>query len=73
MRLDLLTTLRDKGGKVILTRIMYKTNIHHTVLQNMISELSKTGLVRIYEERDQDRVYRKYEITDKGLTSIQNG
>ena len=61
---DILEVIREKSGKIGPTRILYKSNLSHQMMDDYLNELKQKGFVM---ERAEKRS-KTYEITQKGLT-----
>ncbi|MHC1627320.1 MAG: winged helix-turn-helix domain-containing protein [Candidatus Nezhaarchaeales archaeon] len=65
---DILTVIRDHGGRVRPTKIMYLANLSYERLQRYLSDMLSMGLIEEEKagyEGDREIVY--YKLTDKGL------
>lgn len=60
---DILEAIRDKGGSIKPTHLLYKSNLSHDSMKRYVMELMEKQMV---DERD-EKGGRKYVITNKGL------
>ncbi len=60
---DILEAIRDKGGTIKPTHLLYKSNLSHDSMKRYVSDLMEKELVDEIEEKSN----KKYTITDKGL------
>lgn len=60
---DLLNSIKEKGGTIKPTHLLYKSNLSHKKMTEYITELIGKGFV---EEIKKDGK-KKYALTDKGL------
>ena len=65
---DMLRAIEDKGGKIIPTHLLYKSNLSHQRMKLYLDELKQRNL--IVETQAKDKTY--YELTDEGRKFIQN-
>lgn len=61
---DILEAIRDKGGKIKPTHLLYKSNLSHDSMKRYVQELVERDMVQEIEEKKENK---KYVITDKGL------
>jgi predicted transcriptional regulator len=59
---DILKTIKDKGGKIKPTHILYKSNLSHQMMEEYLSELMEKKF--IVEEKNGNN--KTYSITQKG-------
>jgi len=59
---DLLNSIREKGGTIKPTHLLYKSNLSHKKMMEYIAELSEKGFIT-EKERDDKKVFA---LTDKG-------
>lgn len=59
---DMLRALEDKGGRIIPTHLLYKSNLSHQRMKLYVDELK--GKKMIAEGRQKDKLV--YELTDEG-------
>ncbi len=60
---DILEAIRDKGGTIKPTHLLYKSNLSHDSMKRYVQDLMEREMVEEVEEKKN----RKYGITDKGL------
>ena len=63
---DMLCSVRDKGGKIKPTHLMYKANLSHSKMQIYLGELLSRDLIA--EEFQESG--KRYVITKKGIKLI---
>ncbi len=62
---DILEAIRDKGGSIKPTHLLYKSNLSHDSMKKYVSELIEKDMLQ--ETEDMKTKDKKYGITDKGL------
>lgn len=65
---DILQSIRDKGGTIKPTHLLYKSNLSHDSMKRYVGELVEKELVREVEEKRG----RRYSITNKGLKFLSD-
>jgi predicted transcriptional regulator len=65
---DMLRAIEDKGGKIIPTHLLYKSNLSHQRMKLYLDELKQKQM--IIEAHAKDKLF--YELTDEGRKFIQN-
>jgi predicted transcriptional regulator len=60
---DILTTIRNKNGRIKPTHILYKSNLSHIMMQDYLKELIQKQFIKEIKKDNS----RTYTITDKGL------
>ena len=65
--LDMLISVREKGGTIKPTHLMYKANLAHRQLKSYLEELLEKNFVEKITKSDYDYII----ITDKGLRFIE--
>lgn len=65
---DMLKAIQDKGGKIIPTHLLYKSNLSHQRMKLYLQELKDKDLIE--EKEDKKKIV--YVITDNGLKFLQN-
>ncbi len=66
---DILNSIRDKGGKIKPTHILYKSNLSHQMLTLYLNELLSKGFM--IEKRDK-KGKKSYELIDKGYNYLKD-
>jgi predicted transcriptional regulator len=64
---DILTSIRDKGGEIKPTHLMYKSNLSHTQMKSYLEELIEKSFISKTKKKDYEYII----ITDKGFEFIQ--
>lgn len=64
---DMLAAIRQKGGSIKRTHLLYKANLSHDALKRYLKELMDGGLVIETEVKRQ----RRYQLTEKGYKFLQ--
>ena len=65
---DILQAIRDKGGVIKPTHLLYKSNLSHDSMKRYVGDLIEKNMVFIQEEKRG----KKYSITDKGLKFLSD-
>lgn len=65
---DMLKAIQDKGGTIIPTHLLYKSNLSHQRMKLYLDELKEKKL--LVEAREKDKLV--YKLTDEGLQFIKN-
>ena len=65
---DMLRAIEDKGGKIIPTHLLYKSNLSHQRMKLYLEELKQKQMIA--ETHVKDKLV--YEITDEGRKFLQN-
>ena len=65
---DMLIAMQDKGGRIIPTHLLYKSNLSHQRMKLYIDELKQKKLI-VEGEHNSKLVY---ELTDEGRQFIRN-
>ncbi|MBW2971980.1 hypothetical protein KY359_02990 [Candidatus Woesearchaeota archaeon] len=63
---DLLNSIREKGGTIKPTHLLYKSNLSHKKMTEYTADLMEKGFM---EEREKDG-RKVYALTDKGLEYV---
>ncbi|MFH1174940.1 MAG: winged helix-turn-helix domain-containing protein [archaeon] len=63
---DILSTIRDKDGKIRKTHILYKSNLSPQMLDDYLGELLGKQLV----EEVNSKGLKTYKLTDKGFEFV---
>lgn len=64
---DMLRVTNDKGGRILPTHLLYKSNLSHQRMKGYLEELKTKKL--IIELREDDKTF--FEITDDGRRFLQ--
>ena len=65
---DILEAIRDKGGTIKPTHLLYKSNLSHDSMKRYVGDLiEKEMVLEMAEKRG-----KKYNITDKGLKFLSD-
>jgi len=65
---DMLRAIEEKGGKIIPTHLLYKSNLSHQRMKLYLDELKQRNMIA--ETHIKDKLF--YELTDEGRKFIQN-
>ncbi len=65
---DMLRAIEDKGGKIIPTHLLYKSNLSHQRMKLYLEELKQRNLIA--ETRFKEKLH--YMLTDEGRKFVQN-
>ena len=65
---DMLRAIEEKGGKIIPTHLLYKSNLSHQRMKLYLEELKQKNL--IIESQTKDKTH--FELTDAGRKFIQD-
>jgi predicted transcriptional regulator len=65
---DMLHAIQEKGGQIIPTHLLYKSNLSHQRMKLYLEELKKKNLI-IEGQHNEKLVYK---LTDDGRKFIQN-
>ena len=63
---DLLNSIREKGGAIKPTHLLYKSNLSHKKMMEYTAELMEKGFM---EEKEKEGK-KIYALTDKGLEYV---
>ena len=61
---DILSAIKNKGGKIKPTHLLYKSNLSHQMMNEYISDLKKKEF--IYEELEGKKQSKVYVLSPKG-------
>lgn len=64
---DILEAIRDRGGRIKPTHLLYKSNLSHDSMKRYLEELIEKRFVIEIEEKGG----KLFTITDKGLKFLQ--
>ncbi len=65
---DMLRAIEDKGGKIIPTHLLYKSNLSHQRMKLYLEELKQRNLIS--ETHFKEKLH--YALTDEGRKFVQN-
>jgi len=65
---DMLRAIEDKGGRIIPTHLLYKSNLSHQRMKLYLGELKQKSM--IVETQVKEKTF--FELTDVGRKFIQN-
>ncbi len=65
---DMLRAIEDKGGKILPTHLLYKSNLSHQRMKLYLDELKQRNLLAEGESKGK----KVYELTDEGRKFVQN-
>lgn len=63
----MLAAIRQKGGTIKRTHLLYKANLSHDALKRYLKELMGAGFVEEIEVKKQ----RRYKLTEEGFKFLQ--
>jgi predicted transcriptional regulator len=63
---DILEAIRDKGGVIKPTHLLYKSNLSHDSMKRYVGNLIEKEMISEIQEKRS----KKYSITEKGLKFI---
>lgn len=66
---DMLKVIRDKGGNVKPTHILYKSNLSHDMLKEYLNDLIEKKF--IIEKKDKKKK-ANYNLTEKGFNYLKD-
>jgi predicted transcriptional regulator len=66
---DILEAIRDKGGTIKPTHLLYKSNLSHDSMKRYVGDLMEKEMVAEVQEK---KSTKKYTITDKGLKFLSD-
>ena len=65
---DMLKAIQDKGGTIIPTHLLYKSNLSHQRMKLYLDELKEQKM--IIEAHEKEKLV--YKLTDEGLGFLKN-
>ena len=65
---DMLHAIEEKGGTILPTHLLYKSNLSHQRMKLYIEELMEKNMIKETERKEK----KVYEITDEGRKFLQN-
>ena len=66
---DILYAIKEKGGNVKPTHILYKSNLSHQMLTEYLAELISKKFI---EEKEDKKGKKTYELTQKGFDYLRD-
>ncbi|MFP4119227.1 MAG: winged helix-turn-helix domain-containing protein [Candidatus Woesearchaeota archaeon] len=60
---DILSSIRDKGGSIKPTHLLYKSNLSHQMMRGYLKELQEKGFIKEHYQKNKSKTYI---LTDKG-------
>jgi len=64
---DMLLSMRDRGGEIKPTHLMYKSNLSHSLMKSYLEELLEKEMVDKIQRKPNEYII----ITDKGLNFLK--
>ena len=65
---DILSAIRQKGGEIKPTHLLYKSNLSHQMMSDYLGDLIGKGFI---EEKQINKRSKKYVLTNKGFDYLQ--
>ena len=65
---DMLVSIRDKGGKIKPTHLLYKSNLSHKRMKEYLEELMQKSLVVEEEQKN----HKMLALTEQGYDFLKN-
>ena len=65
---DMLKAVQDKGGSILPTHLLYKSNLSHARLKKYVAELEQKGLLETKAEKGKTR----FVLTVRGSEYLAN-
>lgn len=66
---DILNAIRNKGGEIKPTHLLYKSNLSHQMMSDYLKDLIAKGFIEQHEEGKKKN--KKYTLTSKGYDYLQ--
>jgi len=63
---DILLSIRERGGKIRPTHLLYKSNLAHNKMKSYLEELMEKGLIEEGEEKGK----KYYCLTEEGIRFV---
>jgi predicted transcriptional regulator len=67
---DILGAIRDKGGSIKPTHLLYKSNLSHQMMNDYIDELKGKGFIT-EEMVGKKKLSKQFALTQKGYSYLQ--
>lgn len=65
---DMLKAVQTKGGTILPTHLLYKSNLSHAKMKDYLTELMGKELLEYTEDKDKQKI----KMTDKGFKFLQS-
>ncbi len=65
---DMLIAVQSKGGNILPTHLLYKSNLSHGKMKDYLDELMSKELLEYSQEKDKQKIA----MTDKGYKFLQS-
>lgn len=65
---DMLKAVQGKGGSILPTHLLYKSNLSHSKMKDYLEELMEKDLLEYVEIKEKQKI----KMTDKGFKFLQS-
>ena len=65
---DMLKAVQAKGGIILPTHLLYKSNLSHSKMKDYLNDLMDKSLLEYIEEKDKQKI----KLTEKGFKFLQS-
>ena len=65
---DMLKAVQAKGGTILPTHLLYKSNLSHSKMKDYLNELTEKELLEFIDEKDKQKI----RLTEKGFKFLQS-